>query len=665
MTSLCCGVARAQIAPGPLSRSHAQLGGITGCASCHDFGARGLKCLECHVEIKRRVEARTGFHSRAYKGSTGETDCARCHREHRGPKFELIPLDRKGFDHPAQTGFLLEGKHREQRCENCHNATKIAAAARSEIKLKDLNRSFLGLRRDCTACHREPHQNQLGADCGRCHNQAAWKPAAKFDHSRAAFRLTGLHQKVLCQKCHVQPVAAPGNGGQSTDAPADAISAPKLVLFKGRSFDGCQSCHTDQHHGAFQEVKSNGKCDGCHNTGGWKNDRPGRDFNHSTTKFRLAGKHAELGCGKCHKESDFRRPIAHELCRNCHEDPHKGQFAARAAGSDCSVCHSPANFKPPLFDRVTHMSSSFPLVGKHNSLRCAQCHQPEGRDAGYKTGKLVCNECHTEPHGGEFAAEPYSNRCNLCHTEQGFETTTFSMERHDQTRFPLTGRHTQVECVKCHKPLAPAVSQAAEEVIKAPGAASGPAVDAKKAAQNARRQYHFASRSCNTCHTDPHQINPQANLPCETCHVTQQWSALRPFDHSGTRFKLAGSHLDADHQPIGCVKCHKSPQLTDGAAAKIAPVFSGTPNQCTGCHQKKDAHDGQFSGPGRSPEDCSNCHIPAVWNGTNFDHDRTRFPLSVVHRKAECAKCHKEQKEVNGMMVRVYRDTPPDCIKCH
>ncbi len=112
------GIARAQIAPGPLSRAHSDLAGVTQCGSCHDFGARRLKCIDCHVEIKRRVEAGEGFHARAYKRSPGATDCARCHAEHRGPKYALVPLDRTSFDHGAQTGFALEGKHREQRCEN-------------------------------------------------------------------------------------------------------------------------------------------------------------------------------------------------------------------------------------------------------------------------------------------------------------------------------------------------------------------------------------------------------------------------------------------------------------------------------------------------------------------------------------------------------------------
>ncbi len=661
----CCGSAQAQIAPGPLSPAHAQLTGITKCASCHDFGARGLKCLECHVEIKRRVEAGTGFHSRAYKSAVGSMDCARCHVEHRGSKFSLIPLDRKSFNHAVQTGFTLEGKHREQPCEKCHNATKIAAAARAEIKLQDLNRSFLGLRRDCTACHQEPHQNQLGTDCLKCHSRDAWKPASGFNHSSASFQLTGLHLQVACAKCHARSDAVRGDEDRGKAEGGGDNRPQKPVLFKGLKFDGCQNCHTDPHHGAFLEVKLSGKCDGCHTTEGWKTNRPGKDFNHDSTKFRLAGKHAELSCAKCHKESDFHRPIAHERCQDCHEDQHKGQFAGRAAGSDCSACHSPSGFKPTLFDRDAHTKTAFTLLGKHASLRCAACHKPAGRDTRFKTGTLTCNSCHQEPHGGEFASDPHNNKCDQCHTEQGFETTTFTIERHAQTDFPLTGKHSAVECAKCHKPLPPGPPQPVPASEHVSYLAPAIAADGTALKKDARRQYHFASRSCNACHNDPHEFNAQANWTCETCHVTKQWNELRSFDHSRTRFKLSGSHLNGDGQPVGCVKCHPRAVQSGGVSTRAAPVFSNTSTECIACHREKDAHGGQFSGPGDLREDCSHCHTPAGWKIADFDHDRTRFALSVVHRKLECAQCHKEQTELNGRMVRRFRGTPSDCVKCH
>ena len=613
-----CAVAQAQISPGPLSHAHQQLEGITKCASCHAFGSstRGFKCLECHNEIQRRVEAKTGFHARAYKPSAGATDCMRCHQEHKGPTAALIRLDRQNFDHLAQTGFELVGKHREQKCGSCHTAAKIPSAARAEIKEKDLNRSFLGLGRECLSCHKDQHQGQLGADCLRCHTQDGFKPASGFHHGETRFPLTGQHQTQSCQKCHGP------KPGQET------------AQFKGLSFSGCQSCHTDPHSGAFQDVKFRGSCDTCHNTGGFKNNHPGGEFNHASTKFPLEGKHAAVVCSSCHKSANFRKPIPHERCQQCHEDQHKGQFATRAAGSDCASCHDVTGFKPTRFDRESHSKSAFPLTGKHTEVKCAECHTPAGKDTVYITRKLTCPSCHADRHNGEFTAAPHRNNCADCHTPEGFRETTFSVARHAETQFALAGKHASVECAKCHKPLA--------GVAKLPADSAPP------------RQFHFAERNCASCHTDPHQTK----LACETCHAPDKWSAVKPYEHPTAKFKIEGSHLT-----VKCVECHKPVETAAVEASRRAPHFSDTPLRCVGCHLAKDPHAGQFQSGAAA--DCSRCHVPRHWNGESFNHDQTPFILNQVHRGVTCAQCHKEQRPAAGKMSRVYRGTPAECVKCH
>jgi len=615
---LWCSHAAAQISPGSLSPAHAQLEGVTKCTSCHESGSsgRGFKCLECHGEIRRRVEANTGYHARVYKTSASQTDCARCHAEHNGPKFVLTRLDRKSFDHRAQTGFVLEGKHREQSCQGCHSAKRVPAASRKEIKLTDADKSFLGLGRECTSCHQDPHAGQLGLECVRCHSQDAWTPAPGFNHGRTAFPLTGLHPAVPCQKCHAQR------------------QAETAARYKGVPFSGCQSCHKDPHRGAFADSKFAGGCDTCHTTSGWKNNRPSANFHHNDTKFPLHGKHAETACTQCHKDSDYRRPVPHERCQTCHQDdPHKGQFVARAAGSDCGACHSETSFKPSLFSRETHQRSAFPLEQKHAPLECAKCHQPEGRQAVYLTGKLTCNACHPDAHGGEFATAPWANKCEACHTQTGFQPSTFSVVRHSQTRYDLTGKHAAVACNDCHKPLASAPSIPAASYVP--------------------RQYHFASQTCVACHADPHQTM----LACEACHTTQQWKELRNFDHSTTKFLTEGPHN------IACIRCHRASDApASKTASKETPLFSKTPNQCFGCH--RDVHGGQFMGGGPR-EDCSACHVLPRWSATDFNHDQTRFPIDRAHRNVGCVQCHKEQKETDGKTIRIYRGTPTECTKCH
>ncbi len=626
-----CAMARAQISPGPLARAHAQLEGVSKCSQCHDFGAgsRSFKCLDCHSEIRRRLEAGAGFHSHAYKPSPGQTDCAHCHMEHNGQGFALIRLDRKMFDHAAQTGFTLEGKHRQQACESCHNEKKIASPSREGIKLKDLNRTFLGLRRECASCHEDKHRGELGGDCKSCHSQDAWKPAAGFNHSRTPFPLTGLHQAVACQKCHTQ-------------RPGDTA-----VLFKRSSAASCQGCHTDPHRGAFQETKFRGSCETCHTTSGWKGTRPASGFDHSITKFALLGKHAAAACSACHKTSDFHRPIPHGLCRECHEDAHGGQFAARAAGSDCAACHNETAFKPARFDRETHQLSAFPLEGKHATLECADCHQPGGKLTVYVTRKLICSACHADSHGGEFAAAPLSNRCDLCHTTKSFQPATFDVARHAKTRFALTGRHGAVACASCHKPLATTMAS-----MPAPVPAKVTNISGQP------RQYRIADQTCNGCHADPHRTSQErpAKVSCETCHVTDDWKSVRPFDHAATHFQLDGAHA-----MVKCIQCH-APSPKVNSAARIAPDFASATGACGACHQRADVHAGQFR-IGRE-EDCSVCHSSSSWKPSGFSHERTRFALDVAHRNVECQKCHKSRDE-NGKLVRIFRLTPLECVQCH
>jgi hypothetical protein len=633
--------AQAQIAPGPLSNPHEHLAGIFGCTACHNLLHSNLKCISCHTEIRRRVEAGTGFHARAYKRSVNGRDCSRCHMEHRGADASLIPLDRKQFDHSAQTGFTLEGKHRELACGRCHNATKISAAGRAEIKVKDLNRSFLGLRRECAFCHREPHQGQLGKNCSRCHSMEAWKPASKFDHSRTAFPLTGMHQKVACERCHARQSAG---------------STEKKLLFKGLGFTECNGCHADQHKGAFLKTESRGKCQFCHDTNGFTSGRAAKTFNHDLTGFSLVGKHGDLPCSKCHEEGNFSRPIAHKRCAACHEAPHKGQFEFATGSPDCSSCHDVTGFKSLLFNRANHASGRFPLVGKHADMPCEKCHQPEGTKAVSVAGKHQCAECHADPHGGEFAGEPYNNKCDLCHSETGFAVTTFSVDRHARTRFPLTGRHAEVQCLKCHRGL-PVDSKAILEsaVVASPNLRS--AVSETGEASNRRLQFHFASQECSRCHRDPHNIDPGLNISCETCHTPQEWRTLLPFDHSQASIRLEGAHKDvAGGAP--CKTCH-------GSMAQGVPVFSGVSFQCSGCHTAEEPHGGQFSTPGDGQRDCSSCHSQQSWAAVTFNHNHTPFALSGAHRGIDCVKCHKTQTETNGKSVRSYRGTPTDCLGCH
>jgi len=294
--------ALAQISPGELSRAHSSLEGPLQCAQCHTFGAGRpeFKCLGCHTEIRERITAKRGYHARVADLSKRDVDCARCHTEHNGKDFDVVrwPTPKEKFDH-REAGFMLEGRHANLNCQQCHRSQNLAPQNAVSAP-KNPSRTFLALSPQCNSCHRDVHQSTLGTDCSRCHSATGWKPASQFNHNSTKFTLTGLHQNVACDKCHRPSGNSPGH-----------------AQFKGLAFSDCTPCHTDPHKGAFVAA-----CGSCHTTAGWRQTRLTSNFDHQRTSFPLKGKHEAIVCSKCHKTSNFKASISHVKCLDCHTDSH-------------------------------------------------------------------------------------------------------------------------------------------------------------------------------------------------------------------------------------------------------------------------------------------------------------------------------------------------------
>ena len=612
--------AHAQISPGPLSKAHQSLSGPTNCTKCHDLG-RGtaqLKCLECHTEVSERVTQRRGMHA-VWMSPTGTSkDCAKCHSEHNGVDFQLVHWEpsREAMDH-NKTGFALTGKHAGVACEKCHRTEYIPAPARAGILVKDLNRTYLGLSRDCVSCHTDEHRGQVGKDCARCHSADGWKPARLFNHATSKYPLTGAHVKVPCAKCHLT-----------------VADAKPFVKYTGLSFAKCTACHTDPHKSSFTQP-----CQSCHNTTSWKQIAGLQGFDHSKTKYPLLGKHKTVACEDCHRRGDFKAQIPFADCMDCHKDYHGGRFLKRAGGAECAVCHTVDGFKPSTFTVKDHEATKYPLEGRHVQVACDKCHLPKGEATVFKITQIQCKDCHEDIHKGQFASLPHQNRCESCHDLRGFKAARFALARHNETRFPLKGAHVAVLCADCHKPV--------------PTGSPAPV------------KYRFDDRSCTACHLDPHkgQFREQmaakradgATAGCEACHTTVKWKELNRFDHSKTDFPLLGAH-----RGVACGDCHRPTALE----TNLKNVdFRAAPKQCFACH--KDPHAGQFAAR-RDAADCSGCHDSARWKPSKFDHDkRTPFSLEGAHRKVACNDCHKLRREIEGLSVIFYKPTPRECKACH
>jgi len=609
---------RAQISPGPLARAHQSLNGPANCTKCHSVSTRSpeFRCLDCHTEIAAEIQQHRGLHSTYPQSGPPGAACVKCHSDHNGENFNMLHWNPtpQGFDHSV-TGYVLDGKHSSVGCRACHTAQHISAAARGLPATKDLGHTWMGLSTDCATCHQDPHKGRFGTTCARCHSTADWKQAkivaASFDHSKTQFPLTGMHLKTACEKCH-----RAGSDGQP--------------VYSGMKFGFCADCHADPHKGSFTQP-----CESCHTTATWKKSTFESKFDHSKTSYPLLGKHSEVPCLTCHVDGNFKKPMAHAQCADCHKpDPHGGQFAHRPDGGRCESCHTVQGWHPTTFSVADHGKTAFPLIVPHAGVNCDSCHIPAGKDTVYKVKFARCIDCHKDPHEGQFAGEPWRNRCEQCHAGATFKLSNMTLARHQKTRFPLTGGHIAVACNECHKPMA----------------GSSSAV------------FHFAHLACTTCHDDVHHgefaarmATKDANgspLGCEACHTTKEWKDLSRFDHATTRFVLEGSHRAAR-----CADCHKPPGME---MTMLHVDFAAAPMQCAGCHENP--HADQFH---EKANDCAACHNTNKWRPSLFDHEKTAFSLKGGHQNVACAACHVNKRMVGGLEVLFYKPTPTACAACH
>ncbi|ABF39477.1 cytochrome c family protein [Candidatus Koribacter versatilis Ellin345] len=607
--------AKAQISPGPLSQAHQDLSSSASCTKCHSVSpsSPNFRCLDCHRDIAARLQQKRGYHPALVGSQPGSSSCVKCHSEHNGANFALVKWDSKHFDH-AKAGFELDGKHAALDCAQCHSAKNITPSERLTLSARNANDTYLGLSTACTTCHEDKHNGRQGANCQQCHDERSWSAASRIDHAKTRYPLTGAHAQVKCQSCHVP-------------------QADGKVKYVGLRFDGCESCHKDVHQGEF----SNRACQSCHSTGGWKQTSFAREFDHSKTKFMLAGKHAEVACNACHRAGDFKAPIAHDLCADCHKlDPHNGQFAKRADGGKCESCHTVEGWKTSRFLAADHANTGFPLRGKHSSVDCAKCHVPAGKATLFKVKFALCTDCHKDAHQAQFAGAPYLNKCEKCHTEKSFHAPTFTLAEHQKSGFVLTGGHLAVACIECHKAAGDSQSVA----------------------------YHFNRLTCATCHSDPHRGQFRARMEritehgeaagCEACHTTKRWNDLQRFDHSSTKFDLSGAH-----KAVECIGCHRPPAME----RKLMNVdFQAAPTSCEQCHN--DPHGSQFAHADRVTR-CAECHDANRWRPSHFDHEKTLFSLKGAHQNTPCKGCHTQFREVANKQVLFYKPTPTKCASCH
>lgn len=488
-------------------------------------------------------------------------------------------------------------------CTKCHELGKQVSKAKclechTEITdLLNLNRGY--------------HSNKkvISKNCWDCHGEHYGKDfqiirfnEKDFDHNESGFELKGKHKALECKKCH-NP---------------DLIIIEKVITRKN-TFIGlgisCQNCHEDRHQGTLKE-----DCARCHTE---ENFKPASKFSHDNTKFKLTGKHSKVECINCHKKElkkgkEFQHfaGIKFKSCVNCHKDEHKGNF-----GNDCKSCHNTNSFNQvDIKNGFNHSKTNFPLLGKHNKVKCKNCHK-ENYTKNIKYTK--CYDCHEDYHKGEFVKNSIQTDCKQCHSEKGFSPSLFTIERHALTKFELKFAHEATPCFACHKK-----------------------------ADNWK--FRINGEKCIDCHKNIHENNISGKFfdknKCETCHTLQSWKKIN-FDHNKTEFELAGKHKEAS-----CSNCHFKNSEIGIATQK----FKDLSKNCLECHT--DIHNGQFIS--NEKELCENCHTFDNWKPTLFDHNKTKFALDGAHNKLNCSKCHK--LVVDGELKYIqYKNEETTCKSCH
>ncbi len=593
---LCGNSLLAQLSPGKLTHAHSELEGVKNCTQCHTIGNKieNRKCLECHSEIQDLLDQRRGFHN---SPEARGKDCIVCHSEHHGRNFDMVRFDQDNFDHDL-TGYELTGAHNRIECRDCHKSDYIA---NPEISKRE--KTFLGLEHDCISCHEDVHQNTLSTnDCANCHSTETFAPAEYFDHDDTDYPLKGKHVEVECIECHQKEIR---NGKE-------------FQRFAGIEFANCISCHEDVHDNNLGK-----DCKQCHNEDSFNSWRRTRRFNHNRTNFPLKGSHKKVDCKECHNtDVDLDALFQDQLgvktndCIACHEDVHDNKF-----GSNCAECHNEESFYSVDTEVFDHNRTDFSLKGKHQTVDCRECHTES------LTAPLAHNECaacHSDYHEGEFAVNGISPDCAECHTEDGFEGSLYTIEQHNQTKFPLEGGHLATPCFACHL-------------------------------NEDKWRFRNIGERCVDCHEDVHEgyiaEEYYPNQDCEACHVVDNWSE-NVFDHNLTGFELLGKHAEAT-----CMDCHSADEQAENRYER----FANSPKECIECHEN--VHDEQFKVDGVT--DCARCHSFDAWTLDDFDHDKTAFPLEGAHATVACEACHQPMETEDGKIITQYKFNSFECIDCH
>lgn len=359
----------------------------------------------------------------------------------------------------------------------------------------------------------------------------------------------------------------------------------------------------------------------------------GRDFNHMSTGFPLAGGHAVAACETCHIGGVFKgTPRA---CDGCHAVGKRILATPKSSAhivtdAPCENCH---------FNTATWLGARY----NHGSARpgqCLTCHngrvaqnKPSSHNSGNKATKS-CDSCHRSsswlPASWNHIGVT-SGSCATCHngstapgktsSHTGVKGTLSCDDCHGVISWlPAAYSHRNVvpgSCATCHNGSSATGKPSSHAAPKLKGTAACDDCHVTSAWSPALYK-HLSAAACSSCHNGSIAAGKSAGHvattdECNQCHLSKlTWTGA-----------LGGK--PANHIPYTsgtCTSCHT------GSATKTGAVLHAyVSTVCTTCHlnggasylgnmdKKGIGHEGMKSG-----DDCSmsGCHKPAGSRGTAY-----------------------------------------------
>ncbi|MFH1502525.1 MAG: hypothetical protein ABIG03_05725 [Candidatus Eisenbacteria bacterium] len=306
------------------------------------------------------------------------------------------------------------------------------------------------------------------------------------------------------------------------------------------------------------------ECETCHVSA---EDRLEIGFDHAETDLALEGRHASLGCRRCHDVADFSRVAAR--CAGCHTDYHAAQLYP-----DCERCHTPSGWT--VFDHhEVHSGTSFQLMGTHVRLDCDACHRREIVSE-YAWVTSECVGCHVSDFEG--AVEPphdeagFGSDCTKCHSMLAW-APAFYYEH--AAYFPIySGNHAGEwgGCSDCHTAPGDYQTFSCLDCHRH----QQPAMDATHAGVPG---YSYDSQSCLGCHPDGRASS-----------LSEDHDARFPIysgDHAGEWNSCSDCHVNpSDYGDFSCLECHEHDQADMADEHSGVGGYEYDSQACLACHPR-------------------------------------------------------------------------------